>query len=299
MKKNYILFILFLFSYLLGYLGFYFKIFPYNELKFIKNFYKYKINPKYVNFDLDDRFINTKEKINIDCPENNQRTLSILIIGQSPVANTHQKKIQNENKNIVNFFNDRCFIAESPLLSSTNSEGEYLTLMGKELLKFKDFDKILLIPFGIGGASISDFSEKGRHHEQLINLLKNVRKKFKIDLVLYDQGTTDAYNKMGKNVYKGYFYNLKEILNKNNVKSPIFMSVHTFCNPYVSTTNIISQAQQELIDEEENIYLSYNADKEISFNLRYDNCHYNFEGQIIASKKISNSIIKYYENINF
>jgi len=77
------------------------------------------------------------------------------------------------------------------------------------------------------------------------------------------------------------------------------MSIHTFCDPYISTTNVISQAQQELIDEEENIYLSYNADKEIGFNLRYDNCHYNFEGQIIASKKISNSIIKYYRNINF
>ena len=58
-----------------------------------------------------------------------------------------------------------------------------------------------------------------------------------------------------------------------------------------STTNAISQTQQELIDEEENIYLSYNSDKEIGFNLRYDNCHYNFEGQITASKKISNSII--------
>src|SRR5262245_44217932 len=64
----------------------------------------------------------------VPCPQQDERTAVILILGQSNAGNHGGQKTNSEyGSRIVNFFEGQCYVAASPLLGSTGTWGEFWT----------------------------------------------------------------------------------------------------------------------------------------------------------------------------
>ena len=91
--------------------------------------------PSRYTFDDKERLIGDESKTLVTCPTQTDRTAVLLILGQSNAANYGgQRHRSNYGARVVNAFDKRCFIAASPLLGSTNTRGEYWTLLGNKLI---------------------------------------------------------------------------------------------------------------------------------------------------------------------
>lgn len=73
------------------------------------------------------RLIAYPGKTEVKCPEPGPDTAIVLAIGQSNIANQAENRITSHySSEVVNFFEGKCYRAESPLLGATAEEGEFL-----------------------------------------------------------------------------------------------------------------------------------------------------------------------------
>src|SRR5215813_1812217 len=83
----------------------------------------------------------------VTCPQQDERTAVILILGQSNAGNHGGQKTKSEyGSRILNFFDGRCYVAASPLLGSTGIWGEHWTETANLLLRSHRFETVVLIP---------------------------------------------------------------------------------------------------------------------------------------------------------
>ena len=92
-------------------------------------------------------------KTEVSCPKQTERTMVLLISGQSNSANHGGQRYASQyGDKIINYFDGKCYIAKSPLLGATGLEGDSWTLLGNLLIQQGVADQVILAPTGIADA---------------------------------------------------------------------------------------------------------------------------------------------------
>lgn len=252
-------------------------------------------------YDVYGRLIEYPGKKEVDCPIQNKNTGVLLVIGQSNSANQAEKKIKSQfDKQVVNYFDGKCYIASSPLLGSTGEQGEFITLLAYNLLKNKIYKSIVIISSGIDGTVISQWQEFGYLNDMLLKTLNPIKNKYQITDVIWHQGESDFVSLTTSKVYEKSFKTLQNSLLEFGPKAPIFIAIATRCgnNPLYSEENPVALAQKKLVDNKR-IFLGVNSDSLLQINDRRksDNCHLSESGQIKISNSYSEAISSFH-NLN-
>lgn len=254
------------------------------------------------NFDELGAFSNLAKKVEVPCPIQNDSTSVLLVLGQSNSANHGEKKsVSKYPTKVLNYYMGKCYSAESPLLGASGMEGEYLTLVGDELIKKGNLSNIILVNKSIGGSTISDWASGGELNSDLVATLNQLNLNYHVTHVVWHQGESDFASKTTFRKYYDSFQEIKLTLSQNNVNAPIFLVISTICG-YDSTwiaQNPVAIAQKSLINKQDT-FLGMDADSSLVAADRRaqspsqePNCHLSEIGQDKVARLISNKILEF------
>ena len=266
--------------------------FPFSIINKTKDLFKYQSIVKFDNFG---RLIYSSNHKEISCPIQNEKLGVIVAFGQSNSANYAEHLYKpNELKNIINYFDGKCYLARSPLLGADGAKGEWISLTANNLVEKGVYNKVIILSSGIGATSIKRWAKGNDLNKMFIEVISSLSKKYIITDIIWHQGESDKQTH-GK-VYKYYFETLLESIRNSNINAPIFLSIASNCGEEKNWKypNDISEAQLKLA-QLDGVEFGVNTDKKIPFSLRYDECHFGKLGQKIAADELATSISKYHK----
>ena len=269
------------------FVGFY-ETFPFHQIQYIKNFITRDLDEG--NYDRYGRLVHLPGKKEVECPVQTRRTGVIFAVGQSNIANHGSYRFsEQELSGVYNWFEGKCFLASSPLLGATGRDGEWVGLTGKLLIQNGVYDEVIVVENAVGGSAINRWAPGNDLNEVMVDSLIKLSDEYEVTEVLWHQGESDAAYGL-KEVYKNTFLKIKENLRSMGVEAPIYLGVTSLClNPRVTYPNRITDAQSELVDNQE-VFLGANSDEIVPRSMRYDGCHFKKEGQITMAKEFSRRI---------
>ena len=224
-------------------------------------------------------------KLSISCPLQTKRTGVILMFGQSNSANSAEYHYSvNELPNIFNYFDGECYQASSPLLGATNLGGEWITRTAHHLIKNGTYDEVVLISTGIDGSHIAAWTSGNALNYLLQEVVSDVLIVYSLTDVIWHQGESDLIWGTSSDNYISAFLAIRGDLARWGVSGPIFMSIASNCANDIYPNEIVSA--QRLLTDVDGIELGVNTDRLVSANMRYDGCHFSFEGQEAAAVEL-------------
>lgn len=284
-------------GYLLGAYSFAHAIWPTNVLNTKHNANVAKALSR--NFDELGAYSNLKGKIEVDCPAQSSSSAVILVLGQSNSANHSERKFVTQfPRRVINFYQGKCYKAQSPLLGASGLEGEYLTPMGDALIESGGFQNVIIINTSIGGSKVGDWISSGRLAKRLKITLNSLKLKYEVTNIIWHQGESDFTSNTSFDDYRSSFKSLENSLQQNGVTAPILIVTSTICgyNSNWTAKNPVSLAQKSLIDGRL-IFLGLDADATLGIKDRRPqspsqepNCHLSERGQSVVSKAIAKKI---------
>ena len=241
------------------------------------------------------RVIKYPGKTAVSCPIQDNKTAVILVIGQSNSANHGEKIFTTKYPDqVFNYFEGKCYIASSPLLGSTGIQGEFITPMADQLIANGDYEKIVIISFGIGGTTISLWEKGAIFNNILQKILFDPKLKFNITDIIWHQGESDFNLLTTTEQYTDRFHSLINSIRKPYSSFPnVYLAVATKCgeNPDWKAINAVSIAQKYLEDKNHNIFLGANTDDLLLYDDRdIAHCHFSESGQIKTANAYAESI---------
>lgn len=232
-------------------------------------------------FDTFDRLIFSREKQPVACPKQEKGTWVFLILGQSNAANHAGQKYQSLfGRKILNFSNGQCFEATSPLLGSTGQWGEPWTLLANKLVQGGFAENIILWPVAIGDTRISQWIPGGEIYPLLLSEIVKGEKMFHPTHVFWLQGESDLKSGTSEVDYRTSFSLLKNGLRMQGITAPLLFSISSLCDREKKNwlSNPVADAQRNLTDAKESIYLGVNSDALLTDDDKYDGCHWSASG---------------------
>jgi hypothetical protein len=227
-----------------------------------------------------ERLIGFREKQEIPCHAQTDRTMVLLIAGQSNAANSGGQRYIGQ-RGVTNYFAGKCYIASSPLLGTTSIRGEPWTLLGNKLIEQEKADQVILIPTAMSGTSIEQWQDGGTINLMLQSVLSDVSSKYRITHVLWHQGEDDAGSDMTMAQYTSKFMSLVRSLRRAGVDAPIYVSVATRCDlndkPW-RPDNAIAEAQRLIPHNGVQIFPGVDSDALVGPFDRVDDCHFGHSG---------------------
>lgn len=178
---------------------------------------------------------------------------------------------------MVNYFRGKCHVAESPLLGSTGSWGEHWTLLGNKLLAEGRFDVVILVPLGVD-ATESERWSAGDVRQLLVMLLEELRQRYRVTHVLWQQGEADQSRQVDQSTYERNLVQVALTLRQHGVEVPMHIAVETACDFSWSPANPVALAQRALA-QRPGFAAGPNIDNLLSAIDRYDGCHFSATGQ--------------------
>jgi len=253
------------------------QLWPYRQLK---SFIELQSNAP-AKFDIYGRLIDYPGKLKIDCPPQDEKTAVLLIFGQSNSANYGGQRFQAIDDHVINYFAGKCYRASSPLLGAENKLGETWTLLGNKLIEQRRFNRVVLIPAGIGGTSVSEWAAGGRLNSMLADVLDNAQQHYRITHVLWHQGESDFVIGTSAKDYASRFLSVYATLRAHEVAAPVYVSEASRAGPEGppwSENNPVRAGEESLIDGK-NIFAGPDTDILVSERDRYDGMHFSGSGQ--------------------
>jgi hypothetical protein len=221
-------------------------------------------------------------KQKVDCPAPTSKTLVLFLSGQSNAANeSGQRYTSDYGDRILNFYNGNCYLAQSPLLGSSENEGESWTLLANKLLARGLADRVILVPVAVGGSSLARWIEQRDLKPVLLDAVTQVQRRYRITEMLWVQGEADYLYQTPRAKYVSEFQSMARSLRGVGMTAPIFITIETRCptpRPW-SAKNEISDAQRSLIDPSHGIFLGVDTDALMGPLDRFDDCHFDGTGQ--------------------
>lgn len=270
-------------AFLLGGLSSRHDVFPWPEISQVKEAIFSEAPPaSRYTFDSQERLISDESKSRAKCPVQTRRTAVLLILGQSNAANYGGERFRSRHgENIVNFFDGECYFAQSPLLGSTGTKGEYWTQAANLLLDSGKFDQVILAPLAFSGSPISRWAQGGDLNKLLVDVLSQIKSHgYKVTSVLWDQGEADYIEGTSQETYRRQLASMIDTLRKRDVGADVFVSVASKCLEPTnggfkthSPDNAIVRAQLQMQDEQDGVRRGVNTDVVLDEVDRYDDCH--------------------------
>ena len=228
------------------------------------------------------RLTNFPGKKEISCPEQDPKTAVLLLLGQSNAGNHAGQRFSSAfGGNIVNFFDSKCYIAESPLLGSTGSWGESWTLLGNNLVGNRKFDKVILVPAAVSGSTASRWQSGSDVNAMLMTIITNLKAHYRITHILWHQGESDFAIGTREDEYRRMFTSMLKDIRGKGIAAPIFVSVATKCadGPIWNAGNPTARAQRSLPDSKQSVFAGVDTDALLGDTDRFDGCHFGSTGQ--------------------
>jgi len=267
-------------SYLFGGYSFHRELWPFPLLQEIKA----ELRPYHpANGEVTDsyhRLVAYRGKQEIQCPPQTDKTLVLLIIGQSNAANSGGQR-QPARDHVVNYFDGKCYVASSPLLGTDSIAGEPWSLLGSELIAAEVADQVILIPSAMSGTSIVQWQENAKLNIMLRSVLVGVAPHYRITQVLWQQGENDV-GVLTKEQYEQKFMSLVHSIRQMRVDAPIYVAISTKCEltdlPWTNG-NPIAEAQRALPSPAARIFQGVDSDSLVGQFDRVDDCHFGASGE--------------------
>ncbi|MFF0919899.1 sialate O-acetylesterase [Rhizobium leguminosarum] len=282
-------------TYFLGGMSARHEIIPWPQLSALKKMVggEKVVAPSRYTFDDKERLIGDESKTLVACPPQTDRTAVLLILGQSNAANYGgQRHRSNYGTRVVNAFDKRCFIAASPLLGSTNTRGEYWTLLGNSLIASGQNDSVILAPLAYSGSEVARWAAGGDFNPVLVDTVKQLQDSdYRITNVLWVQGEADLVMGTTAKAYQERFMSMVDTLRQHGVEAPVYISIASKCLEPSNggfkehiPDNAIVRAQLALAKSGHGIREGVNSDALLDADDRYDDCHFGGTGGEKASR---------------
>ncbi|MBB4191798.1 hypothetical protein GGE45_001472 [Rhizobium aethiopicum] len=276
--------------YLLGGMSARHEIFPWPQLSAMKKMVggEKPAAPSRYTFDDKQRLIGDESKTLVTCPTQTDRTAVLLVLGQSNAANHGgQRYRSNYGARVVNAFDKRCFIAASPLLGSTDTRGEYWTLLGNKLIASGQNDGVVLASLAYSGSQVTRWAKGGDLNPVLIDTVKQLQDSgYRITSVLWVQGEADLVHGTTGEDYQERFLSMIDTLRQHGVEAPVYISIASKCLEPTNggfkehiPDNPIVRAQLALSKSGHGIREGVNSDALLDGDDRYDDCHFGGTGE--------------------
>ncbi|NKK36389.1 hypothetical protein GFL72_17335 [Rhizobium leguminosarum bv. viciae] len=270
--------------YLLGGMSARHEIFPWPQLSALRKMAggERAAAPSRYAFDAKERLIADESKTLVSCPTQTDRTAVLLILGQSNAANDGgQRHRSNYGPRVVNAFDKRCFIAASPLLGSTDTKGEYWTLLANQLIASGQYDSVILAPLAYSGSEVARWAAGGDINPVLVDTVKQLQDSgYRITSVLWVQGEKDLVIGTTAETYQEHFMSMVDTLRQHGVEAPVYISIASKCLEPSNggfkehiPDNAIVRAQLALSKNGHGIRAGVNTDVLLDPDDRYDDCH--------------------------
>ena len=227
------------------------------------------------------------------------RTAILMTFGQSNSANAGRDRYV-PMQDVANFsiHDGKCYRAEDPLLGPDANGGSVWGVLGDKLILGGHYDRVLVVPFGIGGSSIAQWQADGPFHEILDGALKAIEAAdIQPTHVLWHQGEADAMAGTSEEDYIEMFKNLVAKLRSGGVDAPIYPAVATHCQiPLFDMGSEaregiepVRRAQQRLV-EIDGVSAGPDTDEIQGEFFRHDNCHFSAKGMQAHSEAWLNAL---------
>ena len=252
-------------------------------------------NTSAVKFDSFWRLTYSSAHTEVSCPKQNENVGVIVAFGQSNSANHAEYKFSTaELSGVINYYDGRCYLAESPLLGATGADGEWIALTAKKLIDEGVYEKVIVVSSGIGGTPIERWADGNDLNSMLLEVLQTLRNDYRVTDMVWHQGESDRSDTHTE-VYETYFLSMLNSIKAVGINAPVFVSIASICGAEGSWTypNGVSDAQKRLI-EVEGLELGVNTDEAVPIQLRYDKCHFGKAGQELAASELANSIVTFH-----
>ncbi|TCS05327.1 sialate O-acetylesterase [Rhizobium sp. BK418] len=270
--------------YVLGGMSARHEIFPWPQLSALKKMAGAEKAPAPSRYTFDDkeRLIGDESKTPVPCPPQTDRTAVLLVLGQSNAANDGgQRHRSNYGARVVNAFGKRCFVAASPLLGSTDTKGEYWTLLGNKLIASGQNDSVIIAPLAYSGSEVARWAAGGDINPVLVDTVKQLQDSgYRITSVLWVQGEKDLVIGTTAEAYQERFLSMVDTLRQHGVEAPVYISIASKCLEPSNggfkehiPDNAIVRAQMALSKSGHGIREGANSDALLDGDDRYDDCH--------------------------
>ncbi len=230
------------------------------------------------------RLIAYPGKTEVKCPAPGPDTAVVLAIGQSNAANQAENRITSHySKEVVNFFEGKCYRAASPLLGATAEEGEFLTLLGDRLVDDGAYKNVVILTSAVGASEIARWRKGSVLNGLMLHVLTGLLPGYRVTQVLWVQGEADYAIGTSPQVYTDDFHSLLDTLSDGGVAAPVFLAIATRCVRNWKPDNPIAAAQRALVDDKR-VFLGADTDALVgTADRRPDGCHFGGRGQVTAA----------------
>lgn len=208
------------------------------------------------------------DKTTVAAPRQTDRTLVLVSIGQSNMANSVGGR-SKAPANVVNFFGGRCYAAVDPLLGTSAHEGNIATLIASRLAQH--YDHIILVPMAVGATRIERWTKDlGRMVDRRLSELPYTPTHF-----LWHHGEADAFRTSGE-VYERYLRKIVRIVRSHAPRSTFSVAL---CSGFDGRfDDSIRRAQLAVIASETGVVRGPDTDAINAFEDRRDGCHFSPAG---------------------
>ena len=221
-------------------------------------------------------------KTEVGCPKQTERTMVLLISGQSNSANHGGQRYASQyGDKVLNYFDGKCYVAKSPLLGATGLEGDSWTFLGNLLIQQGVADQVIIAPTGIAGSAISQWEVGSPYQQMLQSSAQKLLSQYRVTHMLWHQGETDYGKHTSQADYEKLFTGIADALRQQGMDAPIYVSQTSQCwmDANWRADNPVTQAQRALVSPEKKIFAGVNSDALMDELDRFDNCHFSGSGQ--------------------
>ena len=266
--------------------------FPHDLIKQLKYL---ALNASVVRFDNFNRLVESSRHTEIPCPSQNENTGVLVAFGQSNSANHAEYKFsEDELDGVINYFNGRCYSAQSPLLGATGADGEWVSLTAKKLIEAGVYEEVIVVSSGIGGTPVMRWADGNDLNNMFKDVLQALLTEYRVTDMVWHQGESDRVY-THTDVYETYFMSMVNSVRDIGIDAPIFVSIASICGEEGSWLypNRVTAAQTRLLDNK-GLELGVNTDEVVPIELRYDTCHFGKVGQELAASALAGNIVEFH-----
>ena len=196
----------------------------------------------------------------------------MFTFGQSNSANALEKKYDNSDARIINYFNGKCYVAKDPLLGPDGNGGSQWVATAQKLMVSGNYDYVVINAFGVGGTSIKRWSFDGE-------LVSRYQTKIKTQYIpthfLWHQGEADV--NMDPAEYASRLTNIIQTAQTAYPSAKFYVSKASYC---LNRSSAEIRGAQASVVNNISVFQGPNTDEILD---RWDNCHLSAVGQDRAS----------------
>jgi hypothetical protein len=188
------------------------------------------------------------------CAASSGKTAIIVVHGQSNAGN-HGTARYTAREAVDNFdpLTGKCFAAADPLLGTDGVGGNFATRLGDILIRAGRYDRVVVVPIALGGASISWLNNQSS--DRITNaIVKLQAANLTPTHILFQQGERDAMLKTTEGEYATQLRGLVKRFRAAGFAAPFYVSQSTRCDMWdQKNATAVRAGQLSVIDDLLNI----------------------------------------------